>query len=183
MSVTRPSWGHRREPQAQCHRREDPRPRLSAPGVCVHAALAVARRRRGAFAVRIHTAMEKFFLRALGRSYTYCCAEATPPLPVPLPQRQPPPPPTSGRTSAGGRRSADVGGPAVLRSKASSRHQHARSSPRKRREFGRRPPLLPYVSGRGCASIHPAITPSTVKAGIARRFISLLFLFSLFVRR
>ncbi|KAH6930152.1 hypothetical protein HPB50_011069 [Hyalomma asiaticum] len=70
--------------------------------------------------------MEKFFLRALGRSYTYCCAEATPPLPVPQQQPLPPPPP-SGRTSGGGRRSADV---AVLRSKASSRH--ARPSPRKR---------------------------------------------------
>ncbi|KAH7951175.1 hypothetical protein HPB52_006043 [Rhipicephalus sanguineus] len=69
--------------------------------------------------------MEKFFLRALGRSYTYCCAEATPPLPAPQ-QQQPPPP--SGRTSGGGRRSTDV---AVLRSKASARH--ARSSPRKRR--------------------------------------------------
>ncbi|XP_050033417.1 centaurin-gamma-1A-like isoform X2 [Dermacentor andersoni] len=77
--------------------------------------------------------MEKFFLRALGRSYTYCCAEATPPLPAPPPPQQQPPP--SGRTSGGGRRSADVGGPAVLRSKASSRHQHARSSPRKRHSF------------------------------------------------
>uniref|UniRef100_A0A131YWV8 Arf-GAP with GTPase, ANK repeat and PH domain-containing protein 1/3 n=1 Tax=Rhipicephalus appendiculatus TaxID=34631 RepID=A0A131YWV8_RHIAP len=73
--------------------------------------------------------MEKFFLRALGRSYTYCCAEATPPLPAPQLQQQQPPPP-SGRTSGGGRRSADV---AVLRSKASARH--ARSSPRKRHSF------------------------------------------------